>query len=858
MFILVFSLMINDITNSHSQTSASSGAMIERVYTDLAMYDPDSTVTISVEISNSSQSSWSGDVDLSIYHLESEVYNDSESVQIAGQSDDEVTFTWTTPNDNFKGYFVEVTANDTAGYSAIDVSTDWTKYPRYGFFSEYTEAQTYAEAAERVSQTIQNYHTNAFQLYDWMWRHDTFIQRDEHDEIEPIWEDWSGKLIYWETVQNLIQAIQDQNAAAMPYTMSYAAYDGYGDRTSISPEWGMYHDDQGENQLLFDFGDNDPNTTMWLFHPANADWQDHMYDEYLDIILTAGFDGIHLDQLGQRGGNYDYFGNSIDEESSFTPFVNNLRSFLDNEALGDKAVTFNMVDGAVDGWTVDEMTNYANTSFDYAEIWGDAPTYLDLNAFVEQAREQNNGKALVLAAYLNYQENTGERYEAEDATLINVGTNNNHSGYTGTGFVDQFGETDDAVEFDITVPEDGQYSFVFRFANDTGLTATRSVYLNDTKIDTINFLDQDGWDDWEFDAYTLADLMAGNHTVKLQVDSTDSGYINLDSLTLGTFEENSVRLANAAIAASGAFHIEMGEGDQMLTHPYFPNRSKQMRSSLQQGMIDHYNFITAYENLLFDHEVVPNDSGSQFVQITGESVSGDASAGTIWTNLKRSQDYNIMHMINLTNNSETSWRFSKNTPDSKTNLATKYYIGGSETITNVYVASPDIEGGKTEELSFTSGQDGNGNYIEFTVPSLDYWNMIYMKRTFDDPQNGIYEAEDAVLTNVGVNDNHSGYTGTGFVDDFYQTNNGVSFTVNTNDDEYNLRFRYSNGGTNATRDIFINGNYHDTVTFNHTGGWDQWVYADTNITLREGFHSVIIWQNATNAHAINLDHLKVE
>ncbi|WP_163537952.1 glycoside hydrolase family 66 protein [Gracilibacillus sp. YIM 98692] len=839
------------------QVKANSDDFIQRVYTDNAMYDPGSPVNITVELQNNGSSDWTGEIHLLINHLESEVYSDYTTVTVNAESETTATFTWTAPPENFKGYFVEVSAGSDKGYTAVDVSTDWTRYPRYGFMDYYKEEEPYAEVRSRVQQTVQDYHTNAFQLYDWMWRHDNLIKRTD-GTIDSYWEDWDGNLIYWDTINNLIDAIHDQNGAAMPYTMSYAAYEGYEQR-AVSPEWGIYEDQNNDSQVGFNFGDDDPYTNLWLFDPSNIDWQGHMYDEYFDAINTAGFDGIHLDQLGERNNVYDYDGNLVDLESTFSNFVNNLQTDLENNNYGDKIVTFNIVNGARDGWAANDVLQNADTDFDYSEIWEDAPTYYDLADYVTHARKENGGKAMVLAAYLNHEENPGDRYEAEDATLTNVGTNDNHSNYTGSGFVDQFGETGDAVEFNISVPENGKYSLVFRYANDTGSPATRSVYVDGNEVEQLEHISHGSWDKWNLGAYSVVELDSGSHTVRIQVDEEDEGYINLDSLTLGTFDEEAVRLANAAMASSGAFHIEMGEGDQMLGHPYFPNHNKQMRSSLKEAMKHHYNFITAYENLLFDPEVIPNDTGEQFIDIAGEDISGDAKEDTIWYSLKRTTDYNMVHLINLTNNNETEWRYSKNEPALKQNLDTKVYIGDQETIHNVYLASPDIYGGKTEEISFTTGRDENGKYVSFTVPSLKYWDMIYMKRTFDEPGYHVYEAEEELLTNVNVNNNHSGYTGNGFVDQFAEENDGVSFVVAEAQIGSNtLKFKYSNGGSDATRDVFLDGEYAGTISFTNTGGWDQWAYAGLPVDLTDGYHTVVLWYTGNNQAAINLDHLKLE
>ena len=45
----------------------------------------------------------------------------------------------------------------------------------------------------------------------------------------------------------------------------------------------------------------------------------------------------------------------------------------------------------------------------------------------------------------------------------------------------------------------------------------------------------------------------------------------------------------------------------------------------------------------------------------------------------------------------------------------------------VHMASFSIEGGISSELSFEQGEDANGKYIEFVIPVLEYWDMVYMK-----------------------------------------------------------------------------------------------------------------------------------
>ncbi len=846
---------------------AAPGDLIQRVYTDKARYDPGDTVTITVEIKNNTGADWSGTLYLDIRHLETTVYSASQSLSVASGVTTTKTFTWTAPSTDFRGYHVEVRAGTTdANATAIDVSSDWTRYPRYGYVHNFTPGQTQAQSQEKIRLLAENYHINAVQFYDWMWRHEQVISRTNGTINDP-WYDWAGNPISYGVIQDLVEAAHGYRMAAMPYFMIYAALQGYEQVSGVNPQWGLYFDTTHTNQVVFDFGDDDPNTNLWIFNPANPNWQNHIFRQYDEAILTVDFDGIHLDQMGNYWNTtyYDYWGNTVDLGNSFSALLNNAKEHVGALAYhnagktGQDALTFNLVNGGVNAWGVNDVVRNGNVDFHYSEIWENSTTYKAIYDFVRQVRTESGGKAIVLAAYPNYYENTGTRYEAEDATLYNVGTNNNHPGYTGWGFVDQFGEEGDYVQFAISVPEDGKYALVFRYGNDTGATATRSVYVDGVDEAQIKFLDQANWDTWARDAYHVTTLTAGNHTIKLARDADDSGFINLDSLTLGTFDEDTVRLANAAFAASGAFHIEMGEGDQMLGHPYFPNNSKQMRNSLKAAMKDYYDFITAYENLLFDPDLIPGDGGLQWIEIANESLSGDGSGDTIWFLTRRNDDYEVLHLINLAGNDD-QWRNEANTPPTKTNLAVKYRMGPNVTVSGVYLASPDFDHGKTQALSYTTGSDSVGNYVAFTIPSLQYWDMIYIKRSFSAPSGDRYEAEDAIKTNVGVNTNHTGYSGSGFVDLFESVNDGVSFLVYApTEDDYVLRFRYANAtGSTATRNVYVDGQYAGQVTMKSLANWDTWGDGILTVRLKPGLHQVVFWFTGQNATAINLDYLEVQ
>ena len=67
------------------------------------------------------------------------------------------------------------------------------------------------------------------------------------------------------------------------------------------------------------------------------------------------------------------------------------------------------------------------------------------------------------------------------------------------------------------------------------------------------------------------------------------------------------------------------------------------------------------------------------------------------------------------------------------------------------VCSPDDNNGSAVQLSYTTGSDGGGNYLNFTVPQLLYWDMLWLEingtnSAFSQIQAENYDSMAGVLT----------------------------------------------------------------------------------------------------------------
>ncbi|MVB12445.1 Cycloisomaltooligosaccharide glucanotransferase [Caprobacter fermentans] len=877
-----------------SSTPSAYGEIID-LYTDKACYQPGDTAILTAKIKNSTGSGIEQTVTTKIYHLNQQVWESSENVTVAAGGTVGHNLSWQCDSADYTGYLVRVSlGNGSTKVTAIDVSSDVSRYPRYGYSVDFPVGESETESTSLMQELARDYHINLVQYYDWMWRH----EKDIPSDTAVTWEDMFGNTISKASILQRINAGHNLNQKAMAYQMVYMAREGY-ENYGVSKEWGLYknlnHNISYEtnnpsslnriDQFIFPL-EGKPFPILFVFNPFNESWRNFMSSQYTGAVNTFGFDGIQLDQMGDFWGNvnyYDYSGNSVDLANSFSSYVNEIKQNLTANNSSKNYITMNAVNGAAspnDDFSSNDIIKNANTDFPFSEIWENCSNYNDLKNYIDWQRKNDGGKTMVCAAYMNQYDNLGTTYQAESGTLSGVhsGTENNVTYVTG------FDETGDYSSYTVQAPETGTYSLVFLASNGTDTRAQKSIYVDGTKTMVANFdstrtglIPADpSWYQYSaessFTTPKTLYLTQGTHTIRIQQDSDNAGGdIRLDSITLGTFDSNSVRLTDAVLAASGAMHIEMGSGLSMangssgysdavmLGHPYYPKAYKSMRDNLRTAMKNQYNFITAYENLLYDPDIIPSDGGLQNISISGEAVSGSGEAGKIWFIPKnKGDDYGILHLINMTAETDTNWRNAAAAPDEKTNLTVKYYIPTYKSVAGVSVASPDTDEGISTALNYTVSTDSNGKYVTFTVPSLEYWDMIYLKWGSESCPS-IIEAESSILSGVSTNTDHPGYTGTGFVDSYGTMYSSVTFDLDVpTTGYYNLKFRYSNATAAECKRLLIMDNASEgEVDFPVTADWNTWQESEKQVSMRAGMHRLVLLVSSGYEGYINLDHIEI-
>lgn len=308
---------------------------------------------------------------------------------VSGQS-----WKWTAPADDFKGYMAELFMIEDGEEKilatiGIDVSSNWSRFPRYGFLSDYGDISDIV--MESVVSNLNRHHINGIQFYDWQYKHHLPLAGPTNAP-QAIWTDIINKNVYFSTLEKYISLSHQYNIKSMFYNLAFGAlndavYDG------VSEEWYIFTDQNHSNIDKHPLSQPPFKSDIYLTNPANADWQKYINKNHNDVYSALGFDGFHIDQLGDRGTRYDYWGNNVNLPEGYASFIAAAKV-----SVPDKYLVMN----AVNQFGQPQISG-SEIDFLYTEVWGPNESYSDLaNIILENNALSANSKNTVLAAYMNY------------------------------------------------------------------------------------------------------------------------------------------------------------------------------------------------------------------------------------------------------------------------------------------------------------------------------------------------------------------------------------------------------------------------------------------------------------------------
>ena len=178
-------------------------------------------------------------------------------------------------------------------------------------------------------------------------------------------------------------------------------------------------------------------------------------------------------------------------------------------------------------------------------------------------------------------------------------------------------------------------------------------------------------------------------------------------------------MLDAVIFALGGSHLELGEN--LISDIYWPACQLKVTPELEEALVEYYDFLVGYENLLRDS-----------VKECRVNVSSDEVDICYWVpeqgkvNVYAAQKSGMMmvHLLNFKDAVHMRW-----TDKQRDQAEPKWINGFKVTIpclrkaTRVWTASPDFNEGAPIELDFID----NGSTVTVEVPHLKYWTMLVVE-----------------------------------------------------------------------------------------------------------------------------------
>lgn len=306
-------------------------------------------------------------------------------------------WTWTAPSADNTGYIVDIFTKDgdnetILGTIGVDVSSDWTTFPRYGFVATFDPSKETPGAIESEMDYLSRCHINAVQFQDWHNKHHWPLGGTRNQLID-VYKDIAMRDVSTAVVKKYISVQHGYGMKSIFYNLAFGALDDAAS-DGVKEEWYLFKDRNHRNKDYHGLKHMGWKSDIFLVNPGNAAWQAYLAQRNDDVYANFDFDGYQIDQLGYRGDLYDYNGNKVNLPDGYASFISAMKA-----AHPDKTLIMN----AVSSYGASQIAGSGNVGFCYNEVWDSEPEFNDLYNIIK-ANEQYSGGRLktVFAAYMNY------------------------------------------------------------------------------------------------------------------------------------------------------------------------------------------------------------------------------------------------------------------------------------------------------------------------------------------------------------------------------------------------------------------------------------------------------------------------
>lgn len=225
--------------------------------------------------------------------------------------------------------------------------------------------------------------------------------------------------------------------------------------------------------------------------------------------------------------------------------------------------------------------------------------------------------------------------------------------------------------------------------------------------------------------------------------------------------EAAALLATAAIAASGGFHLLLGERDGILCDPYYPKYAT-LRPEFALRMRAYYDFLVRYEELILASDVDDYVDGiedwrrqaSAAASAGSTALSAQAESGAVWAihrhkrHKRHKPGYHVVHLLNLAEQRDILWNALRTPPRQITDLEVR--LRGLPPVQDVLAVSPDAHMGRPISVRWRQqdgeGEGNGGGLLYAHLPPLHVWTVLICKLEADADADADADPEGSVRT----------------------------------------------------------------------------------------------------------------
>lgn len=318
-------------------------------------------------------------------------------------------WTWLPPSTDYQGYLVELYTEGSGvenilGTIAVDVSSNWKRFPRYGFVADFDNYSSTVDKNANIKSEmayLNRLHINGVQFQDWQWMHHRPVKLNGNGSLTQWYTDISNRCVGVEYVKNYIATQHAYGMKSIFYNLCFGAWkDAAND--GVKSQWALMKKDGNGNYYQDYHGlPSSWASNIYLQVPGNGDWQQYMVERNKEVYGNFDFDGFQIDQLGYRGTVYDANHQKVDLPSGYGSFIDAMK-----QAHPEKSLIMN----AVSGYGTEQIVN-RDVDFCYNEVWGNgngyggAPEDQFANLYdiiATNDRLSDHQHPTVFAAYINY------------------------------------------------------------------------------------------------------------------------------------------------------------------------------------------------------------------------------------------------------------------------------------------------------------------------------------------------------------------------------------------------------------------------------------------------------------------------